>query len=265
VVVYSRDDASGTFDTFRHLVLGDAPLAPGAVRIASSDELADAVAKDEAAVGFAGLTHVRSARAVAIADGTLRPTFPTPFTVATEAYPLTRRLYLYTPDRPATLLTQSFVRFALSHEGQLVVRQAGFVDLEIKERAPERCEGACPARYARLASRARRLSLDFRFRAGSSELDSRAVRDVQRVVAYLAARPAPRLVLVGFTDRVGDRAANLQLSRERAKRVADELAAHGVAPVAIEAFGDEMPVAAGGGEDARGRNRRVELWLEVDP
>ena len=66
IVVHARDDRSGTYDTFGHLVLAGRPLAEGATRHESSDELSDAVAADARAIGFIGLPYVRSAKAIMV-------------------------------------------------------------------------------------------------------------------------------------------------------------------------------------------------------
>src|SRR5262249_51894303 len=96
--VLARDEKSGTWDTFKNLVLGATPLASSAQRIEDSRQLSDRVATDRNAIGFVGLPFVRSAKALAVSDAGTRPTFPTALTVATEDYPLSRRLYLYTPS-----------------------------------------------------------------------------------------------------------------------------------------------------------------------
>src|SRR5271155_1593777 len=57
--LYARDDKSGTYDTFRTLVLGNAPLAASAKRVEDSRKLSDAVAQDPNGIGFIGLTYVQ--------------------------------------------------------------------------------------------------------------------------------------------------------------------------------------------------------------
>lgn len=122
------------------------------------------------------------------------------------------------------------------------------------------CE-RCPPEYAALSRSAKRVSLDFRFRKSSAELDSRALRDLDRLVAYLRDRDQSRLTLVGFSDARGGAHQNLKLSQERASRVADELGARGVQAVEVQAMGDALPVASNETEVGRERNRRVEVWL----
>jgi phosphate transport system substrate-binding protein len=114
---------------------------------------------------------------------------PSPFTVATEGYALSRRLYLYLPVQNVKPLALEFVNFALSSEGQEGVRAAGFVDLTLYAAAGSPCD-PCPTRYASLTRLAKRVSLDFRFRSGSAELDSRGLRDLDRLLDFLRKTPA---------------------------------------------------------------------------
>jgi serine/threonine protein kinase len=50
IKVYARDDRSGTFDSFKMLVLGKSPLVSGAARFEDSLALSDAVARDPAGI-----------------------------------------------------------------------------------------------------------------------------------------------------------------------------------------------------------------------
>jgi phosphate transport system substrate-binding protein len=263
ITLYARDDNSGTFDTFKHLVLGKRKLAATATRMTDSEKLSDGVAGDVGAIGFIGLAYVRSAKAVAIADQGATPTLPSAFTVTTESYLLSRRLFFYVPARPSTNAALELVSFALSAEGQSIVRASGFIDLGVGMRDVESCT-TCSAHYVAATSGARRLSVDFRFRSGSNALDSRATRDVDRLVVFLRAHPGGRLRLLGFSDGNGDAASNLAISRDRAKSVADELETRGVHAAVVDGFGAERPVATNDDEHGREKNRRVEAWLEVD-
>jgi phosphate transport system substrate-binding protein len=251
ITIYARDANSGTYDTFKHLVLADGNLPAGAKRFDRSDALADGVASDPSAIGFIGLAYIRSAKALALREPGLQAMLPTSFTVTTEDYMLSRRLYFYTTPRPRTALVTELVSFALSPQGQNVVRDAGFVDLDLVARDGTPCNARCPKRYAELTAHAKRVSLDFRFRAGSDEIDSRATRDLDRLVQLLRREPNARLELLGFSDE------SVKLSRDRAEMVAHELAARGVAVGVVDGFGAAMPVASASDD----RNRRVEVWL----
>jgi phosphate transport system substrate-binding protein len=261
VHVVARDDRSGTYDTFQRLVLGDEPLARASKRWLDSGALSEAVASDPQAIGFIGLAYVRGAKAVAVAEAGAMPLYASPFTVGTEDYALSRRLYLYVPAQSASASALAFVNFALSVQGQSLVRSSGFVDLDVRSLEPRSCDGRCSPRYASLTRGAKRLSLDFRFRAGGVELDSRGLKDIDRLLDFLRQVPDPRLMLLGFSDAQGTVAQNLAVSRERAQKVADELAARGIHESLIEALGQEMPNSSNASEAGRERNRRVEVWL----
>jgi phosphate transport system substrate-binding protein len=171
---------------------------------------------------------------------------------------LSRRLYFYTSPRPHTPLVTELVSFAMSQQGQSVVRDTGFVDLDVALRDVAACDARCPPRYAALIAGSKRVSLDVRFKTGSDTIDSRATRDLDRLVQLLRTQPGARLALLGFSDAVGDPATNVRLSRDRAQTVARELATRGVVADVVDGFGPAMPVAAA--SDAE-RNRRVEVWL----
>lgn len=123
--LYARNDNSGTYDTFVSLVLGGVPMA-NAKRYEDSEKLESDVASDPGGIGFIGMSYVKDTRAVSISDGTATVPERSAFTVKTEKYALSRRLYLYTAAVPQNPAAIDFVRFALSLEGQNIVRKAGF-------------------------------------------------------------------------------------------------------------------------------------------
>ncbi len=259
VDVYARDDHSGTYDTFKSLVLGDHPLTAKAKRFGDSGELSAAVAANPQAIGFVGMSLVGRASAVAVSGGA-GALFPSRFSVGSEDYPLTRRLYLYSPSPSTHPLAAPFVEFALSPEGQTLVAAAGFVNLSALANDSDTCAD-CPADYAALTRGARRLSLTFRFRTGQSELDSRAAQDVGRLAGALRMQRSPEFILLGFSDNQGTSDVKAHLSRERADRVARGLDAYGLHAALVEGLGDERPVADNDSASGRDRNRRVEVWV----
>jgi phosphate transport system substrate-binding protein len=262
IVVHARDDKSGTYDTFKKLVLEGRELANDSIRHESSEELSDAVADDPRAVGFIGLRYVRSAKAVMVQETGSIPLLPSPMTVATEDYPLARRLYLYLP-LGASVASRDFVDFAQSDAGQSIVRRGGFVDLRpVCDANASRCTGCSPA-YRETVRGACRMSMDFRFDRGSTDLDTRALSDLQRIVSVME-RPeyaSRSLLLLGFSDATGGGSANYALSKQRADTVATQLRARGLHVDAVRGFGPQMPVADDSSDDGRERDRRVEVWL----
>lgn len=260
ITVLARDDASGTFDTFKELVLDERQLVAHATRYARSDVLADAVASDPAAIGFVGLPYVRSASVLAIGERGSPALRPSKFTVTTEAYILSRRLYLYTLPQPRSPWILDWVSFALSPSAHEIATKQQFIDLGLVLSA-EGCDARCSRRYAATVANARRVSIDLRFRSGSDSLDSRADRDLDRLLGLMQTDPTADLLLLGFSDDSHDERRNVKLSMARATAVADALLQRGVRARVVKGFGSEMSVAPSDTEAHRERNRRVEVWL----
>jgi phosphate transport system substrate-binding protein len=119
-----------------------------------------------------------------------------------------------------------------------------------------------PTAYTQLMPTSDRLSVDFRFRSGSSDLDTKAMDDIKRVAAMMSSLPDARvMMLIGFADNTGNPARNIELSKDRARAVAEHLKRQGITPALVTGFGQDLPVADNGTPEGREKNRRVEVWL----
>jgi len=263
--VYARDQQSGTYDTFNELVLAKSgkALVRDAKRFESSEQLSDAVSQDRQGIGFIGLPYVRRAKAVAVIDGNSKPMLPTVGLIATEDYPLSRRLYFYLPPQSGQRWAKALVRFTQSPAGQAIVAKTGFVAQTVQA-VKVRATPEMPAQYQNLTRDGERLSVNFRFAQGSAALDNKARLDVQRVVDYLKDHDQlnQRVTLVGFGDTKDDSARAQLLSKLRAMAVRRELLKSNVVLRDVLGLGDEMPVAANDADEGRFKNRRVEVWVE---
>lgn len=262
IVLLARDNNSGTFDTFNSLVLKKyaKQLSAKAQRFESSTDLSVAVSQDEAAIGFIGLNYISYNKALAISEGAdTTPIYPTRFTVSTEDYALSRRLYLYTPTS-ASQLAKDFAQFAISEQGQALVEQTGLISQNIRIEKVFPVDGA-PATYNRYAGTGQRLSLNFRFNYSENDLDNKGKRDLERLIRFMEQNSGRRLVLMGFSDAVGAVAKNADLALRRAKAVERELVSRGIPVVAVESYGELLPVANNDTDAGRERNRRVEVWV----
>ncbi|MGQ0801031.1 MAG: substrate-binding domain-containing protein [Pseudomarimonas sp.] len=261
IALHARDDKSGTWESFRTLVMGSEPLSTSALRYESTAQLAAAVAADPSAIGFVGLAGVQGVRALGISDGGAA-VMPSREEVAVEDYPLSRRLYFYLPAT-ASPLSRSFVEFCLSREGQALVEKVGFISQNIRAYAGVP-RGDAPADYQVLVKGAKRLSLNFRFGAGAAFLDNKAQRDLDRLATFMQQpdQQGQSLMLLGFSD--ADEALPVlavALSNERVDYVANRLAERGVDPARSRGMGGAAPVAANDSLLGKQRNRRVEVWL----
>lgn len=101
------------------------------------------------------------------------------------------------------------------------------------------------------------------FVEGRDEFTEDSRRLIDGVLAEIAARPVPDVVVIGHTDTLGSDAANDPLSRQRAEVVRAALLARGIAPQQVLAIGRGkrellVPTADGVAEP---RNRRVEIQV----
>ncbi len=260
--LYARDEQSGTWDTFRSLVLEGASLRSGAQRFESNAQLTTRVANDPRGIGFSGLAAVGAAKALAIGSEMIPALAPNPQTVATEDYLLARRLFLYQSERDDPL-ARSLINFAMSEAGQKVVDRVGYVPQRIAAMLTAPAAGA-PADYTDLIAGAQRLSLNFRFSTGLSLLDSKAERDIQRLVVFMNSdeNQGREIRLAGFADQSeGSAFFSLSLSNDRVDYVATRLAKAGLRAQMARGFGGAVPVAPESSALGKLKNRRVEVWM----
>lgn len=284
ITLYRRADKSGTLDTFTALVMKKRKIAASAKAFESSVELSDAVAADPGGIGFVGIAYGRNAKTVSISLECGLNYTPSEFLVKSEEYPLSRRLLLYNAASASHPHLTDFVEFALSDKAQPIISRSQFIDLRIDEsedsyadrRVSEAARDTAQdhtrlGRFARDLTGARRLSVTYRFRTAGADLDSKAVRDIDRLAEYLK-RPRNlrrRILVLGYADSRGTTQRKIALSERRAATVAQALTARGVpsTQLAVSGLGSFAPVACDGStnvpnEDGLRRNRRVEIWIK---
>jgi phosphate transport system substrate-binding protein len=262
IAVYALDDNSGTYDTFRHLVLGKHKLTGAAKRFIANRTVAAKVASDPNGIGFVGLPYAKGVKSIAIADGEARSIEPKAFTVATEDYALARRLYMYGPSAHRSPLANEFLDYVVSSDGQEIVDRVGFVSQNILV-GDVRPDESMPEEYRKLIGDGKRLSVNFRFQKGTVKLDNKAHRDVGRLESFMKqpGHQGSMLMLFGFADRRESPLQAIQLSTQRADAVADLLIKAGIPPLRVRGYGAAVPVASNETQQGRYKNRRVEVWM----
>ena len=267
IKLYGRDDKSGTFDSFKSMVLDSGTtLSANTSRFESSGDLEKSVAQDPSALGFVGFSYVVGSKSLAVmANGTL-PLRPDALGISTEDYLLARRLYFYTAAKSAPAVTE-FVEFVQGVEGQSVVADTGFVAQNIFVTQSEPVPGN-PDVYYEVTSNAERISMNFRFRPASSTLDSRALRDIDRLSQFmhLPENKAKEVRLAAFAPRTSSMVPMMTLltSNDRVDHISQLLSVRGVRVSKSRSFVDGLIVAPLDRPDGMVRNQRVEVWL-IDP
>ncbi len=109
---------------------------------------------------------------------------------------------------------------------------------------------------------------DVHFASGEIHVDRRDLAALDAAAAWLKANPGQLVIVEGYTDVVGPRAANLALAQRRARWVMDYLVTKGVPAERITAVarGEHGTVCADRSAACQGRNRRVHFLVrESEP
>jgi len=101
------------------------------------------------------------------------------------------------------------------------------------------------------------------FIEGKDEFTDESRRAIDSVLAEIARRPVPDVLVIGHTDTVGTDAFNDTLSLQRAEVVRKALLARGIAAenIVVIGRGKREPMVATGDGVAEPRNRRVEILV----
>lgn len=129
IILYSRENNSGTYVYFKDNILEGQDYAPNTQSLPGTAAVVNAVSKDKNGIGYGGAAYGRGIREVALkADEGSKAYPPTPENVKSGAYPVTRFLYLYVRTRPSGPL-KAYIDWILSDEGQSVVQSVGYFPL----------------------------------------------------------------------------------------------------------------------------------------
>jgi len=183
--------------------------------------------------------------------------------VLSEDYPLLRRYSLY-GGQMMSALGRSFVLHTMTRAAQEAIGRAGHFATMLRPVPQPRLFDLAPG-YRELVAGAQRLPLSLRFNPNGvqSVFDSRAVRDLDRIVALMQRSPfrGRRAIVIAFghPDRGG--IVSTLVANDRADLVAGYLGQRGVIVGRAQGFGSSRPLASPESPSARYRNERVEVWL----
>ncbi|MGR3661724.1 MAG: phosphate ABC transporter substrate-binding/OmpA family protein [Paracoccaceae bacterium] len=285
IILHSRNKGSGVTNVFLEKIIlpSGRSMATDIQTHNSNADLVDAVARDPFAIGMTTLSEPGNTRPLTLIGGCGFKANAAPEALKSEDYPLTAPLFLYLKSRRLPAIGREFMRFIQSPAAQIAVLRAGFVDQAIA-RTPLNRQGdrlanailnagedVSLADIQRLVSTlngSRRLSVTFRFKDGSKELDAQSRSNIVLLARALETGTigSGELTFVGFSDGLGAADANKRLSRQRAASVREavkkEAATADPARISlkVEAFGEAMPMACDDTEWGRQINRRVEVW-----
>jgi phosphate transport system substrate-binding protein len=128
IVLYSRENNSGTYTYFKEHVLGNQDFALTAQTLPGTAAVINAVSRDPNGIGYGGIGYAEGVRTVPIAGADGEPVAPSLENATSGRYPLSRFLLMYTAGEPRGLAAD-FLAFVASPDGQRLVEQAGFYPL----------------------------------------------------------------------------------------------------------------------------------------
>lgn len=272
--------SGGTSDIFNYRLMKgfNLYLSSDTSRFADFKEITKAVSQQSGAMGllsFAQISDDVKPLSITMANGAYSVE-PLVKHVRSQGYPLSRPLYFYL-SKQSNEMARNFVEFAVSDQGQAIVNEAGFVGrapaAEVKQQTAVNqaseisFEQEVEAKFRQLTNGASRSETpwNLRFSQGSDyRLSESSVADFNSLYQFLAKPENKKIqvILIGFTDSVGNEWENQKLSKNRADVVAAKIRDWGVSDVRTAGFGEVMPIGDNNTPEGRNKNRRVEIWIK---
>ena len=120
IVVYSRENNSGTYVFFKDHVLKGKDYTASAQNLPGTAAVVNAVAKDKFGIGYGGAAYAKGVKECKV-NGIL----PTADNIKSNKYPISRYLYMYLRNKPSGDI-KKYVDWILSSEGQKIVTEVGY-------------------------------------------------------------------------------------------------------------------------------------------
>ena len=117
------DKSSGARRGFQELAMRYEPYALNAREFPSKQAIAQAIAKNATAIGYADMGRLPAGTRAVLINGIA----PNRTAINQGIYPYARTLYLYSLRGRETPAAKQFIRFVRSREGQRIISNAGFV------------------------------------------------------------------------------------------------------------------------------------------
>ncbi len=126
IIVYGRENSSGTYVYFKDNVLDGEDFAPSVQTLPGTGGVVNAVSKDKYGIGYGGAAYAKGIKLLKVKkDANSTAYEPTEENVKSGDYPISRYLYMYTRSRPSGAMKE-YIDWILSKEGQEIVTKVGY-------------------------------------------------------------------------------------------------------------------------------------------
>jgi len=129
IVLYGRENNSGTYGYFKEHVLGGKDFAAATQTLAGTSAVANAVKGDELGIGYGGIAYLEGIQALRVKKDEASPAVaPSLATAQDGSYPVSRFLYFYTAGEPTPAMRR-FISWVTGPEGQKTISEVGYYPL----------------------------------------------------------------------------------------------------------------------------------------
>ena len=139
-----------------------------------------------------------------------------------------------------------------------------FDDLDkCPEEKGEKLNYGCPIVSKKIEKQISEIANEVNFVSGKSDLLVSSMTKLNELLVILFENPELKIIISGHTDDVGNEESNFVLSKKRADSVLNYLAGKGISKSRMKsfAFGEQQLKQNENSEDARSKNRRVEIKI----
>lgn len=128
IVLYSRENSSGTYVFVKEVLLKDEDYASTAQTLPGTAAVVNAVSKEVNGIGYGGGAYAKGVKELKVKVGN-EELAPNAENVKSGKYPLARDLFFYTRNKPSGD-SKAFIDFCLSKEGQEIVTKVGYYPIK---------------------------------------------------------------------------------------------------------------------------------------
>jgi len=251
-------------------------------------QASDQILRDNISIGVTRLSDPGTAIALRLTGACGADFVPVSLNLKTRDYPLASPQFLYQSKQRKPRVVRQFLQYLSTDHAARDAEFSGFTSHSLVE-IPIEAQGARIANAVMQAGddtslqdlqemilelrNARRLTLTFRFRAGSTRLDTLSDADLDVLVHHIETGrfDGKELIFAGFSDGMGGAVANQRIALRRATAIRaavlerSDLVKSADVALTVTGFGEAMPLACDDSEFGREMNRRVELWVRDVP
>jgi phosphate transport system substrate-binding protein len=130
IVLYSRENSSGTYEFFKEHVLKGKDFAASAQTMPGTAAVLQSVAKEKNGIGYGGAAYGAGAKHIKVKKMADSPAVdPTEENVISGAYPISRYLFIYVNPALEKGEVATYLKWIKSDDGQKVVKDVGYFPL----------------------------------------------------------------------------------------------------------------------------------------